>query len=428
MLRVRPVRSRASVALLGAVSAMAVLCGQASVAWASQASIPPPTVVVPSLPATWSALGTGTLLSPDVSAGSAVIAGTEVRAQIGTVDFAGTSGAGTYATSWLSCPARGAADSSCTPAESAASQSGNPSGLSRTYAPKTDDVGRYLRFSLTVVPAGGTARTVTSDPAKDVYVLGQSATGAQPEVKAGQIPGEHGTAILKKWTIPSTSSFRAREVAVWACTSASAGQVTTREFTPSSSGCTSVPVLTAVSWVADATAVVFAIPGDAGGRYLLVSDTVTTATGPTLGLASYVVRSATVPLKGTASGSPMPTPSTTGSATPTPTPTPSASANSGSMPTMSVLAERRASAGKPYQVSVTVSPAGASGIANVRLVTRNAKARTVQTLTSVVLANGAGSSQSTITAKPGKYALIVQFVDGKTGKSLTYSRKVRVKD
>lgn len=426
MLCTRPSRrflARSSISALGAFAAMAGTITLAAPAWSGTPNVPVPAFVLPALPTTWSALGSGTLVSPDAAASTTAIAGTDVKAQIGTVDFTGTAGAGTYSYSWLSCSSRGAADGACTTVESATAQSGNPSGLVRTYVPKTDDVGRYLRFTLTVVPsgAGDTSRTVTTDPTKDVYVLGQTPTGAQPEVKSGQTPGENGTAILKKWTIPASSNFRIREVAVWACTSSTAGQTTTKDFAPSSAGCTSLTVLTSVSSVADQTAIVFGIPSDATGKYLLVVDTVTTATGPSSVLASYAVRSAAVGLKGAAAGSASPTPSPSATATPSPSPTTNVT------PTMTVVAVKGAAAGKPYSVTVTVSPSTATGIANVRLVTRTAKAKTVQTLTSVQLANGTGTSQTKITAKPGKYALIVQFVDSKTGKTLTYSRKVRVR-
>jgi len=393
--------------------------------------IPIPVLTVVPLPSTWSALGTGTLSSVDIAAGTGALVGTEVKAQVGTVDFAGTPGPGTYTASWLSCPTRGAAESMCVAAQAGVAQPGNPSGQSLAYTPKPDDVGRFLRFAISVVPSGTAARTATSDPAKDVYVIGPSATGAQPELKAGQVPGENGIALLKKWTIPAGSTFRSREAAVWACTSSTAGQTAARDFAPSSAGCTSLPLLTSVSWVADPTAIVFSIPADATGKYLLVSDAVTTATGPSLSLATYVVRSAAVPLKGAASAPGTPSPS------PSPTPSSSATTNSGAgvannpsgavVPTMSVTAERRVSKAGRYTVTVSVNPATSTGIANVSLVTRNAKARTVQTLSSVQVANGTGTSQSTITAAPGRYALMVQFVDTKTGKSLTYSKKVRVR-
>ena len=94
---------------------------------------------------------------------------------------------------------------------------------------------------------------------------------------------------------------------------------------------------------------------------------------------------------------------------------------------MSVASSRRATAGERYSVKVTLNSTASSGIANVRLVTRDERATTVQTLSSVQVSNGTGTSLSTITARPGKYALIVQFVDAQTGKSLTYSRKVRVR-
>jgi len=273
-------------------------------------------------------------------------------------------------------------------------------------------------------------KLATSDPAKDVYVLGPAATGGQPEVKPGQVPGEHGIALLRKWAIPASSGLRSREVAAWACTSPSAGQSTTKEFVPASAGCTSLQVLTSVSWVADATAIVFAIPADAAGKYLLVSDAVTTSTGPSLALATYLVRSAAVPLKGSAAASASPAPS----ASPSPAPSGSAaggqsgSQSSSATATMSVTAERRATAGVQYEVKVAMTPASATGVANVSLVTRGSPSQVVQTLSSVQVANGTGTSRSTITARPGRYALVVQFVDGTTGKSLTYTRKVRVRD
>lgn len=413
----------AAVAILGALSSALAL---AAPAWSQAANVPTPAFVLPALPTTWSALGSGTLVSPDASGGMTAIAGTDVKAQIGTVDFTGTSGAGTYAYKWMSCPTRGVADASCTDVETATAQSGNPSGLVRTYVPKTDDVGRYLRFSLTVTPSGAsdTSKTVTTDPTKDVYVLGQTPTGAQPEVSAGQSPGSNGTAILKKWTIPSSSNFRIREVAAWACTSSTAGQVTGKDFTPASAGCTTLTVLTNVAGVSDQTAVVITIPSDATGKYLLVADTVTTATGPSSVLASYVVRSAAVPLKGTAGGTSTPTATPTSTSTPTPSPTGSVNVT----PTMTVTAAKKAARGKDYVVAVSISPGTSSGTANARLVTRKKKPTTVQTLGSVSVANGSGTSSTKISSKvkAGKYTLVVQYVDGKTGKTLTFSRKVKV--
>jgi len=94
---------------------------------------------------------------------------------------------------------------------------------------------------------------------------------------------------------------------------------------------------------------------------------------------------------------------------------------------MSVVSSRRVTAGERYSVTVTLSSTAPSGIANLRLVTRDEQATTVQTLSSVQVSNGTGTSLSTITAKPGKYALMVQFVDSRTGKALTYSTKVRVR-
>lgn len=95
---------------------------------------------------------------------------------------------------------------------------------------------------------------------------------------------------------------------------------------------------------------------------------------------------------------------------------------------MSVTAERRATAGVQYEVKVAMTPPSSTGVANVSLVTRGSPSQVVQTLSSVQVANGTGISRSTITARPGRYALVVQFVDGTTGKSLTYTRKVRVRD
>lgn len=413
-----------------AVGALSLAIGAtmlvATPAWSGTANVPVPSFVLPALPSTWSALGTGTLVSPDASGGMTALAGTDVKAQVGTVDFTGTSGAGSYSYRWLTCPSRGSADASCTEVESAAAASGNPSGVVRTYVPKTDDVGRYLRFALTVAPsgAGDTSRTVTTDPSKDVYVLGQTPTGAQPEIKSGQAPGDNGTAVLKKWTIPPSSYFRIRDVTVWACTSSSAGQTTAKDFVPTSSGCTPLTVLTSVASVSDQTAIVFAIPADATGKYLLVADTVTTATGPSSVLASYVVRSPAVPLRGSATVSPSPSPSasTSASASPTPMPSPTGSG----VPSMTVVAAHKAPAGKSYAITVTVSPAGSTGTANARLVKRTRRAKTVQTLASVAVVNGTGTSQTKIKAPVGKYALIVQFVDSKTGKTVTFRRNVKV--
>jgi len=425
----QPLRRPTVIGGAAVVAGLATLVGAPPVT-ANPVTIPVPNISVPALPATWSALGTGILASPDVPTGSVVLAGTEIKAQIGTIDFAGTSGQGTYTPTWLSCPSRGAADSACTPVDPGTSQPGNPSGQTRAYTPKADDVGRYLRFSLSVTPPQGVPKLATSDPAKDVYVLGPAATGGQPEVKPGQVPGEHGIALLRKWAIPASSGLRSREVAAWACTSPSAGQSTTKEFVPASAGCTSLQVLTSVNWVADATAIVFAIPADAAGKYLLVSDAVTTSTGPSLALATYLVRSAAVPLKGSAAASASPAPS----ASPSPTASGSAaggqsgSQSSSATATMSVTAERRATAGVQYEVKVAMTPASATGVANVSLVTRGSPSQVVQTLSSVQVANGTGTSRSTITARPGRYALVVQFVDGTTGKSLTYTRKVRVRD
>ena len=421
---------------LGLVASLCTFCCAAGTvalapsSWAAN-SIPTPTVTVPALPSTWSALGTGTLASPDVASGLGALVGAEVKAQIGTIDFTGTSGPGTYSTGWLSCPSRGAAESICAGVQAPTSKAGNPSGQTSAYTPTADDVGRYLRFQLTVVPAGGVARTATSDPSRDIYVIGPSPTGGQPELKAGQVPGEHGIALLKKWTLPPTSSFRSRDVSVWACTSPTAGQTTTKDFAPSSSGCTAVPLLTAVAWVADATAIVFAIPGDANGKHLLVSDSVTTSSGPFLSLATYVVRSAASPLKGTTPGSATPTPGVQASPSPNPSTSPSANVgattNTSGIATMSVESSRRVTPGERYSVTVTLSSTALSGIANVRLVTRDEQATTVQTLSSVQVSNGTGTSLSTITARPGKYALMVQFVDSKTGKALTNSTRVRVR-
>jgi len=425
----QPLRRPSVIGGAAVVAGLATFVGAPPVT-ANPVTIPVPNISVPALPATWSALGTGILASPDVPTGSVVLAGTEIKAQIGTIDFAGTSGQGTYTPTWLSCPSRGAADSACTPVDPGTSQPGNPSGQTRAYTPKADDVGRYLRFSLSVTPPQGVPKLATSDPAKDVYVLGPAATGGQPEVKPGQVPGEHGIALLRKWAIPASSGLRSREVAAWACTSPSAGQSTTKEFVPASAGCTSLQVLTSVNWVADATAIVFAIPADAAGKYLLVSDAVTTSTGPSLALATYLVRSAAVPLKGSAAASASPAPS----ASPSPTASGSAaggqsgSQSSSATATMSVTAERRATAGVQYEVKVAMTPASATGVANVSLVTRGSPSQVVQTLSSVQVANGTGTSRSTITARPGRYALVVQFVDGTTGKSLTYTRKVRVRD
>jgi len=425
----QPLRRPSVIGGAAVVAGLATFVGAPPVT-ANPVTIPVPNISVPALPATWSALGSGILASPDVPTGSVVLAGTEIKAQIGTIDFAGTSGQGTYTPTWLSCPSRGAADSACTPVDPGTSQPGNPSGQTRAYTPKADDVGRYLRFSLSVTPPQGVPKLATSDPAKDVYVLGPAATGGQPEVKPGQVPGEHGIALLRKWAIPASSGLRSREVAAWACTSPSAGQSTTKEFVPASAGCTSLQVLTSVNWVADATAIVFAIPADAAGKYLLVSDAVTTSTGPSLALATYLVRSAAVPLKGSAAASASPAPS----ASPSPTASGSAaggqsgSQSSSATATMSVTAERRATAGVQYEVKVAMTPASATGVANVSLVTRGSPSQVVQTLSSVQVANGTGTSRSTITARPGRYALVVQFVDGTTGKSLTYTRKVRVRD
>jgi len=421
---------RVAAPLPAAVCALAVVgvasIGLAAPAWSGIANVPVPTFVLPALPSTWSALGSGTLSSPDASGSTTAIAGTDVKAQVGTVDFTGTSGAGTYSSKWLSCPSRGAPDTSCSDADITSAVAGNPSGVVRTYVPKTDDVGRYLRFSLTVSPsgAGDTSKTVTTDPSKDVYVLGPTPTGAQPEIKSGQAPGDSGTAVLKKWTIPPTSNFRIRDVAAWACTSATAGQATTKDFAPSSAGCTQLTVLTSVAGVSDQTAIVFTIPADATGKYLLVADTVTIATGPSSVLASYVVRSAAVPLRGSATVSPSPTPSASSSASATPTPAPSPSGSTTTA--LTVVAARKAPAGKPYAVTVSVSPATSTGTANVRLVKRTRKAKTVQTLASVAVVNGTGTSQTKIKAPAGKYALVVQFVDSKTGKTATFQRNVKV--
>lgn len=413
-------------AACGIALAAGLSIGLAAPAWSGTANVPVPTFVLPALPSTWSALGSGTLSSPDAAGGTTAIAGTDVKAQIGTVDFTGTSGPGTYSTKWLSCPSRGSADVNCADAEAASAASGNPSGVVRTYVPKADDVGRYLRFSITVAPSGAadTSRTVTTDPSKDVYVLGQTPTGSQPEIKSGQVPGDNGTAVLKKWTIPATSNFRIRDVAAWACTSSTAGQAATKDFAPSSAGCASLTVLTSVAGVSDQTAIVFAIPADATGKYLLIADTVTIATGPSSVLASYVVRSAAVPLRGSATVSPSPAPSSSPASTATPTPAPSPSGISA--PALTVVAARKAPAGKPYAVTVTVTPATATGTANVRLVKRTRKAKTVQTLASVAVMNGTGTSQTKIKAPAGKYALVVQFVDSKTGKTATFQRNVKV--
>lgn len=430
----QPMKRATAIGGAAAAAGLATLVGAPPVT-ANPVTIPVPNISVPALPATWSALGTGILASPDVPTGSVVLAGTEIKAQIGTIDFAGTSGQGTYTPTWLSCPSRGATDSACTPVDPGTSQPGNPSGQTRAYTPKAEDVGRYLRFSLSVTPPQGVPKLATSDPAKDVYVLGPAATGGQPEVKPGQVPGEHGIALLRKWAIPASSGLRSREVAAWACTSPSAGQSTTREFVPASAGCTSLQVLTSVSWVADATAIVFAIPADAAGKYLLVSDAVTTSTGPSLALATYLVRSAAVPLKGSAAGasaspapSASPSPAPSGSAVGSQSGSQSGGQSTSATGTMSVTAERRATAGVQYEVKVAMTPASAAGVANVSLVTRGSPSQVVQTLSSVQVANGTGTSRSTITARPGRYALVVQFVDGTTGKSLTYTRKVRVRD
>lgn len=411
---------RCLVALSVATTALTIV----PAAYAGTPTVPVPSFVLPTLPSTWSALGAGTLLSPDAAGGTTAIVGTDVKAQVGTVDFTGTSGPGTYSYKWLSCPSRGAADGNCTAEDAVSSQTGNPSGIIRTYVPNADDVGRYLRFVLTVTPsgAGDTSRVVTSDPSKDVYVIGQSPAGAQPDVGSSQSPGTNGTAVLKKWTIPASSNFRIREVAAWACTSSSAGQTASKDFVPSSAGCTSLTVLTNVAAVSDQTAIVFTIPADATGKYLLVSDVVTTATGPSSILASYVVRSAAVALKGSSPVSPTPSPTSTATPTPSPTlnPTPATS-------TLIVTSAKKAPQGASYTVSVTVSPT-ATGTASVRLVTRKKKPKTAQTLASVSVVNGSGTSQTKISkgVAKGKYTLIVQFIDTKTGKTLTTNRNVRV--
>lgn len=416
--------SRGAVRGIAALAAVSMAVMIVPVARAGTPTVPAPTFALPSLPSTWSALGSGTLLSPDSSGGTTAIVGTDVKAQVGTVDFTGTSGPGTYSYKWLSCSGRGVADGTCTEEDSSSSQTGNPSGIIRTYVPNVDDVGRYLRFVLTVTPsgAGDSSRVVTTDASKDVYVIGQSPTGAQPEVGSSQSPGTNGTAVLKKWTIPASSNFRIREVAAWACTSSSAGQTTGRDFVPTSAGCTSLTVLTNVAGVSDQTAIVFTIPSDATGKYLLVSDVVTTATGPSSILASYVVRSAAVALKGSATVSPTPSPTSTATPTPSPTVNPNPATS-----TLIVTSAKKAPAGASYAVSVTVNPS-ATGTASVRLVTRKKKAKTAQTLASVSVVNGSGTSQTKISnsVAKGKYTLIVQFIDTKTGKTLTTNRNVRV--
>jgi hypothetical protein len=411
---------RCLAALAVAISAVMIVPD----ARAGTPTVPAPSFLLPSLPSTWSALGSGTLLSPDASGGTTAIIGTDVKAQIGTVDFSGTSGPGTYSYKWLSCPSRGATEVNCNTEDSVPSQTGNPSGIIRTYVPNVDDVGRYLRFVLTVTPsgAGDTSRVVTSDPSKDVSVIGQSPTGAQPDIGSSQSPGTNGTAVLKKWTIPASSNFRIREASAWACTSSSAGQTSSKDFVASSAGCTSLTVLTNVAGVSDQTAIVFTIPADATGKYLVVSDVVTTATGPSSILASYVVRSAAVALKGSATVSPTPSPSSTATPTPSPTATPNPATS-----TLIVTSAKKAPQGASYAVSVTVSPS-ATGTASVRLVTRKKKPKTAQTFASVSVVNGSGTSQTRISGRvaKGKYTLIVQFIDTKTGKTLTTNRNVRV--
>jgi hypothetical protein len=91
------------VMMIGLVGAMAI----APVARAGTPVVSMPNVVVANLPKSLSALASGVLVQPEASNGNAVVEGYELSAQIAPINYAGTSGPGSYSFTWLSCPARG---------------------------------------------------------------------------------------------------------------------------------------------------------------------------------------------------------------------------------------------------------------------------------------------------------------------------------
>lgn len=386
--------------------------GSAPVAWAGTPVVSTPNVVVANLPKSLSALAAGVLVQPEASNGNAVVEGYELSAQIAPINYAGTSGPGSYSSTWLSCPARGVPDSSCVTASTSGTVKGDPGGGNSAYTATANDAMRYMRFALTVTPSGtwDSARTVTSDPAKDIFVIPGPITGAQPQVGPYQGLGTTGVATLKAWTLPSTAVFRVRDVSVWACTSATAGQTAGADFAPQAAGCTKLTLTSNPSSTPDEAALTFLIPASASGQYLLVSDTLTVASGASALLSAWVVRSATAPLPGQQA------------VTPTPTPVPAAA------PSIAVAALGSVKPGGTYAVSIAVSPATSSGTATARLVTRGQKPTTVQTLKAIRVTAGQGASSTRIarTVKPGTYNLVVRYVEAVTGTATSRTRTVKV--
>jgi len=267
---------------------------------------------------------------------------------------------------------------------------------------------RYLRFQLTVTPSGtwDAARTVTTDPAKDILVISKAAQGAQPEIPKNQSPGTTGTARLAAWSIPSDSVLRIREVAAWACTSATAGQVRDPGFDATAAGCTQAKVLTSVSETADQREIQLQIPAEAKGQYLLVQDTITVATGASSTLSGWVVRSAPTALQGTQSA-PAPAPQTT----------------------VSVIAKKKATRGQPFLVALSVSPASVAGTASIRLVPIKGSSRPTS-LGRVAITTGTGLLERRIPAsmRPGSYKVVVDFVPAAPpGAAVTGSSTVAIR-
>ena len=405
-------RAGAGITGLALIIGLAGATGSAPAAWAGTPVVSMPNVVVANLPKSLSALASGVLVQPEASNGNAVVEGYELSAQIAPINYTGTSGPGSYSYTWLSCPARGVPDTSCVTASTSGTVKGDPGGGNSAYTATANDAMRYMRFSLTVTPSGtwDSARTVTSDPAKDIFVMPGPITGAQPQVSTYQALGTTGVATLKAWTLPSTAVFRVRDVAVWACTSSTAGQTAGRDFAPDAAGCTKLTLTSNPSSSPDAAALTFQIPAGASGQYLLVSDTVTVASGASALLSAWVVRSATAPLPGQQA------------VTPTPTPVPAA------VPSIAVAALASVKRGGTYEVSIAVSPASSSGNATARLVTRGKKPTTVQTLKAIRVTAGTGSSSTKISAsvRPGTYNLVVRYADTPTGTSISRTRVVKV--
>lgn len=384
--------------------------GTAPAAWAGTPVVSTPNVVVANLPKSLSALASGVLVQPEASNGNAVVEGYELSAQIAPINYAGTSGPGSYSYTWLSCPARGVPDTSCATASTSGTVKGDPGGGNSAYTATANDAMRYMRFSLTVTPSGtwDSARTVTSDPTKDIFVMPGPITGAQPQVAPYQGLGTTGVATLKAWTLPSTAVFRVRDVAVWACTSATAGQTAGRDFAPDTAGCTTLTLTSNPSSTPDGVALTFLIPAGASGQYLLVSDTITVASGASALLSAWVVRSATAPLPGQQAVTPTPVPA--------------------GAPSIAVAALGSVKPGGTFAVSIAVSPTSSSGTATVRLVTRGKKPTTVQTLKAIRVTAGQGASTTTISTKvrPGTYNLVVRYSDTSTGMATSRTKAVKV--